>query len=212
LSPLHLHVKPKLKGRQHFDEKYIAVKGKKNYDLNCIDHKTKYITAHLFVEKRTLKKCVEFLRQVKITCYDQILAQYQKEKHKRKGRKLIVFVCDKFGNYRAAWKKLFNYVTKLRFGVPIKAKAAGLKHNNNHIERENGNIKDRIKVMRGGFGSFEGAEAFLNLRHLIHNFVNPHQELKGKTPAEAAEIKLPLGRNKLLGLIRYWANEQMTKR
>lgn len=88
----------------------------------------------------------------------------------------------------------------------------GLKHNNNPIERENGNIKDRIKVMRGGFGSFGGAEAFLNLRHLIHNFVNPHQELDERTPAEAAEIKLPLGRNKLLGLIRYWSKEKMTKR
>jgi len=29
--------------------------------------------------------------------------------------------------------------------------------------------------------------------------------LKGKTPAEIAEIKLNLGRNKLLGLIKYIA-------
>ena len=82
------------------------------------------------------------------------------------------------------------------FGVPIKAKRTGLKHNNNPIERENGNIKDRIKVMRGGFGSFEGAKGFMNLRYIIHNFVNPHQTIK-KTPAEAAEIKLPLKRNRL---------------
>jgi hypothetical protein len=27
--------------------------------------------------------------------------------------------------------------------------------------------------------------------------------LKGKTPAEMAEIILPLGRNKILGLVRY---------
>ncbi len=56
--------------------------------------------------------------------------------------------------------------------------------------------------MRGGFGSFEGAESFLDLRHLIHNFVNPHQGLKGMTPAKIAEIDLKLGRNKLLKLIR----------
>ncbi len=43
---------------------------------------------------------------------------------------------------------------------------------------------------------------FLNLKHIIHNFVNPHLELKEKTPAEAAEINLKLGRNKLLKLIR----------
>ena len=184
-----------------------------HYDLNCIDNKTKYITAHLFVEKRTLAKCVEFLSQIKETSYEQILKHYKKEMDKPKDkRKLITFVCDGFENYKNTFNKIFFRVAKINFGVPIKAKAAGLKHNNNPIERENGNIKDRIKIMRGGFGSFEGAETFLNLRHIIHNFVNPHQGLKGKTPAEEAEIALPLARNKLLGLIKYWAKEKMTKR
>ncbi len=206
---MHKSVRPKLKGRQHYDEKYIKVKGENDhYDLNCIDHKTKYITAHLFVEKRTLPKCVEFLSQIKETCYEQIIETYKREKHKPKEKKeLITFVCDGFGNYKNAFNKLFLYVAGLRFGIPIKAKVGGLKHNNNPIERENGNIKDRIKVMRGGFGSFEGAEAFLNLRHIIHNFVNPHQGLKKGTPAEAAEVDLKLGRAKLLNLIKKMSME-----
>jgi len=66
--------------------------------------------------------------------------------------------------------------------------------------------------MRGDFYSFEGGEAFMNLRHIIHNFVNPHQQLNGKTPAEAAEIKLPLKRNKLLRLIKYVRGNHITKR
>ncbi len=66
--------------------------------------------------------------------------------------------------------------------------------------------------MRGEFDSFEGAEAFMNLKHIIHNFVNPHQQLKGKPPAEAAEINLKLGRNKLLNLIRYMTRLYLTKR
>ena len=181
--------------------------------MNCIDHITKYVTAHLFVEKRTLKKCVEFLRQIKLTCYEQILEIYKEEKHKKvKKRKLIRFVCDGFENYKNAWSILFRVVTKLTFGVPIKAKIAGLEYNNNHIERYNGKIKDRTKVMRGEFGSFEGAEAFMNLKHIIHNFVNPHQQLKGRTPAEAAEIKLPLKRSKLLNLIKYVRRNYITKR
>lgn len=181
------------------------MKGDDHYDLNCIDHKTKYITAHLFVEKRTLVKCVEFLRQIKTSCHEQIMERY-------KQKKKIIFVSDKFGNYRGAFNKLFFRVATLHFGVPIKAKIGGLKHNNNPIERYNGDIKDRIKIMRGGFGSFRGAEDFLNLKHIFHNFVNPHQQLKGKTPAEAAEIKLPLGQNKLLKLIRYRTKMEMTKR
>ncbi len=169
--------------------------GKDHYDLNCIDHKTKYITAHLFVEKRTLRKCVEFLSQIKVTCYEQILERYNQ-------RKKIIFVSDKFWNYRGAFNKLFFRVATLHFGVSIKAKVAGLNHNNNPIERYNGDIKDRIKIMRGEFRDFKKAEAFLNLKRIIHNFVNPHLSLKDRTPAEAAEIDWKLGRNKLLNLIK----------
>ena len=180
--------------------------------MNAIDSKTKYVLAHLFVEKRTIGKCIEFLRQIKITCYKQILERCNQERRKpKKKRKLIIFVCDKFENYRTAFIKLFYRVAKLRFGVPIKAKKNGLKHNNNHIERYNQDIKDRIKTMRN-FGSDKGAEYFLNLKHIIHNFVNPHMQLKGGTPAEAAGIDLKLGRRKLLNLIKYRAKTKMTIR
>lgn len=183
------------------------------YDLNCTDHITKYVSSHLFVEKRILCKCKEFLNQIKITCYGQILEVYKKEKdNPKKKRKLITFVCDKFWNYRTAFNILFYQTAKLVFGVPIKAKRGGLEHNNNAIERYNGKLKDRLKVMRRGFKSFEGAESFLNLFHIMHNFVNPHEGLNGKTPAEAAEICLPLKRNKLLSLIKYVRRSHITKR
>lgn len=107
-----------------------------------------------------------------------------------------------FWNYKRAFNKLFFRVATLRFGVPIKAKVAGLEHNNNPIERYNGDIKDRIKIMRGEFRDFKKAENFLNLKRIIHNFVNPHSSLCGKTPAEAAKVDLKLERNKLLNLIK----------
>ena len=190
----------------HLDEKYVKVNGKDCYDLNCIDNLTKYILAHLFVEKRTIKKCIEFLSQIKITCYNQILLKYYVEKYKKvKKRKLVTFVCDGFSNYKTAFNKLFYRVAKLQFGVPIACKKYNLEYNNNPIERYNGKIKDRLNAMRGEFKSFDKAKHFMNLQHIINNFINPHQELKGKTPAEEAEIKLNLGRNKLLGLIRHIA-------
>lgn len=183
-----------------------------HYDLNAVDSKTKYILAHSFVDERTQDNCISFLRQIKITCYEQILGIYKKEKVRPyKKRKFITFVCDGFANYKSAWSKLFYGVTKLVFGIPIACKKYGLEHNNNPIERYNQDIKDQIKTKRH-FGSFEGAEEFLNLRRIIKNFVNPHQQLKGRTPAEAAEIDLKLGRNKLLGLIKYKAKMLLTKR
>ena len=80
-----------------------------------------------------------------------------------------------------------------------------MKHNNNPIERYNGKLKDRLNGMRGQFKSFDYARSFMNLQRVMNNFVNPHQSLGGKTPAKKAEIKLKLGRNKLLDLIGYMA-------
>lgn len=158
--------------------------------------------AHLFVERRTKAKCIEFLREIKITCYKQILKKYLQEKTKpKKKRKLIPFVSDKFQNYKNAWRRLFYRVSKLVFGVPIACKKYGLEHNNNAIERYNQDIKDRTKTMRH-FGSFDRAKNFLNMKRIIHNFINPHMSLTGKTPAEAAEIDLKLKRQKFLLLIK----------
>ena len=163
----------------------------------------------MFVDKRTKKKCYEFLKQIKDSCYEQILEIFEKEKYKKiEERKLIEFTCDKFANYKSSFMKLFGRICKLNFGVPIACKKYNLEHNNNPIERYNGKIKDRIKNIRSGFKSFDDAKHFMDLRRIIYNYVNPHQELNGKTPAEMAEINLKLGRNKLLGLIRYLARRK----
>ena len=186
------------------DEKYIHVKKEHSYDLNAIDHKTKYVLSHSFVRNRTKEEVTEFLRKIKTTCYEQILEVYLKEKHKKtEDRELIIFVSDGFENYRKAFNKLFYRIAKLQFGVPLACKKYGLEHNNNPIERYNGSLKDRLKTLRGGFGSFERAEHFLNLKHVIYNFINPHMQLKGKAPAEEANINLKLERQKLLNLIKY---------
>ncbi len=180
--------------------------------MNAVDSKTKYILAHSFVEKRTFHACVDFLRQVKKTRYNQIFEVFLKEKHKRKkDRKLITFVCDGYWAYRLAFNKLFYGVANLVFGVPIAYKKYGVKHNNNPIERYNQNLDDRIKVMRN-FKSLSRAKSFFDLHRICRNFVNPCMQLQEGTPAEAAGIKLPLGRNKLLALIRYVAKQkQVTK-
>lgn len=183
------------------------------YDLNGVDSKTKYVLAHSFVEKRTFQECVKFLSQIKKTCYKQILEVFFKEKHKRvKDRKLVTFVCDGFWPYRLSFNKLFYGVAKLVFGVPIAYKKYGLAHNNNPVERYNQNLDDRIKVMRN-FKSFSKAKSFFDLHRICRNFINPCMQLQGGTPAEAAGIKLPLGRNKLLGLIMVMAKKKhLTKR
>jgi len=171
--------------------------------LNAIDSKTKFILAHSFVGKRTKEECIKFLKQIKKNCYGQMLERYEQDDK-------IEFTCDKFANYKSAFNKLFYRVCNLNFGVPIACKKYGLEHNNNPIERYNGKIKDRIKSIRSGFKNFDDAKCFMDLRRIIHNFVNPNQGLQGKTPAEMAEILLPLRRNKLLNLIRFVRDNDLT--
>ena len=181
--------------------------------MNAVDSFTKFVLAHVFTDERSKEVCIDFLREIKVNCYAQILERYLFEKHKRtEDRDLFEFVCDGFENYRSAFNKLFRRTAKLTFGVPIANKKHGLKHNNNPVERYNGKLDDRLKIIRGGFGSFEGAEVFMNLQRAMHNFVNPHQQIGGKTPAEMAEITLPLGRNKLLKLIEYIFTKDIPRR
>lgn len=66
------------------------------------------------------------------------------------------------------------------------------------MERMNGEIRDRERVMR----TLEKPDSpILEGYEIFHNFVRPHTALKGKTPAEAAGIKVE-GENRWLTLIQ----------
>ncbi|MCW4002077.1 MAG: transposase, partial [Candidatus Bathyarchaeota archaeon] len=73
--------------------------------------------------------------------------------------------------------------------------------NNNIVERLNGTVRDREKVMRGMKSDMTAEELMNNLK-TYYNFVRLHQSLDGKTPAEASGLNLELGKNKWLGLIK----------
>ena len=66
------------------------------------------------------------------------------------------------------------------------------------MERMNGELRDREKVMR----ALERPDTpILNRHQIFHNYVRPHMALNGKTPAEVAGIKVE-GENKWLTLIQ----------
>jgi putative transposase len=70
--------------------------------------------------------------------------------------------------------------------------------NNNKMERINGEIRDREKVMRG----LKIKETpILQGMQIYHNFIKPHEGLAGKTPSEACGIELK-GENKWITLIQ----------
>jgi putative transposase len=60
-------------------------------------------------------------------------------------------------------------------------------HNNNKMERFNGEIRDREKVMRG----LKNVNTpILAGYQIFHNYMRPHEGLNGNTPAEACGINI----------------------
>ena len=66
------------------------------------------------------------------------------------------------------------------------------------MERLNGEIRDREKVMRG---LKKMDTPVLDGYQIFHNYIRPHMSLDGKTPSEIAGIKIE-GDNKWITLIQ----------
>ena len=101
-----------------------------------------------------------------------------------------------------------NFSSAIRHAYWREHKALALEHvrhirmsgdrNNNRMERFNGEIRDREKVMR----SLKTADSpILTGLQIHHNFVRPHMGLENKTPAEKAGIEVK-GDNKWLTIIQ----------
>jgi hypothetical protein len=99
-------------------------------------------------------------------------------------------------NFHKAYMKQFWSVskpnTKHISSITLKGQ-----HNNNKMERMNGEIRDREKVMRG---LKKDDTPIIEGYHIYHNYIRNHQALDGKTPADIASIKIE-GQNKWKTLI-----------
>ena len=68
----------------------------------------------------------------------------------------------------------------------------------NKIERLNGEIRDREKTVRG---LKKDDTPLLKGYQIFHNYIQEHEGLNGKTPAEACGIEVK-GKNKWITLIQ----------
>jgi len=79
-------------------------------------------------------------------------------------------------------------------------------HHNNKMERMNGEVRDREKVMRG---LKKPDTPILTGYQIFHNYIRPHEALGGKTPAELAGICIE-GSNKWITLIENAQTERIS--
>jgi putative transposase len=113
------------------------------------------------------------------------------------GKKPKTFITDGLATYHDAYKKEFWTLKGLRTEHVRHITIRG-DHNNNKMERMNGEVRDREKVMRGLKNT---DSAILSGYKLFHNYIRPHEGLNGMTPAQACGIEIE-GNNKWLTLIQ----------
>jgi len=166
---------PKVGDTWRADEIYMKVKGNMKYLFSMMDDETRFWIAQEVAES----------------------------KHKHDARKLFIqarrlmkrqpktFITDGLPTYSVTAKQVFPNAKHIRH---IRLQGD---HNNNKMERMNGEIRDREKTMRG----LKTKETeILQGYQLYHNFIREHQAI-GKTPAEACGIKVE-GKNKWKTLIQ----------
>jgi hypothetical protein len=107
-------------------------------------------------------------------------------------------ITDGAPNFHEAYKQEF-YTKRLATRTEHIRDIAldGVRHNNK-MERMNGELRQREKVMR----TLERPDtSILTDMQIYHNYVRPHMALDGDTPADRAGIKVK-GENKWLTLIQ----------
>ncbi|MGP8125425.1 MAG: DDE-type integrase/transposase/recombinase [Nitrososphaerales archaeon] len=113
------------------------------------------------------------------------------------GKSPMTLITDGGMHFTKPFKKEFyhSYAPQAKHIRDIRI--SGAVHNNK-MERLNGELRDREKVMRG---LKKVDTPILTGYQLYHNYIRPHEALGGETPADRAGIKVQ-GKNKWLTIIQ----------
>jgi transposase-like protein len=174
-------LKPKVSDTWRADELWLKIKGDMKYVFAIMDDETRYWIAQEVAESKYRHDARKlFQLAMKVT-----------------GTKPMTLITDGLPAYHDAYKKEFWTLRNPRTKHIRHIKIRG-DHNNNKMERLNGEIRDREKVMRG---LKKDDTPILKGYQIFHNYIRSHQGLKGKTPAEVCGITVE-GKNKWLTLIQ----------
>jgi len=105
---------------------------------------------------------------------------------------------DELHAYHLVWKRELHTFRTPQAKHIEHATWKGQTNDNRKMERLNGEIRDREKVMRG----LKRPDApMISGYQIYHNYVRPHEALNGRTPAELCGIEVE-GKNKWLTSIQ----------
>jgi len=175
------NLKPQVSDTWRADELWVKIKGDMKYVFAIMDDETRYWIAQEVAEskyKHDARKIFQLAKKVT-------------------GTKPMTLITDGLQSYHNAYKKEFWTFRGPRTKHIRHIKVQG-DMNNNKMERLNGEIRDREKVMRG---LKKKDTPILTGYQIFHNYIREHEGLQGKTPAEVCGITVE-GKNKWLTLIQ----------
>jgi putative transposase len=174
-------ITPNVSDTWRADELFVKIKGDMKYLFAMMDNDTRFWIAQQVADKKGSSDIRPLLHE------SQEIA----------GKKPATFITDGAPNFHDAYNK--EYRTN-RYDSTVHISHIRLQgdHNNNRMERLNGELRDREKVMR----SIKTADSpILKGLQIFHNHFRPHMGLDGMTPGEAAGIVIE-GANKWVTLIQ----------
>jgi len=172
---------PQVSDKWRADEIYLKIAGNTKYLYCLLDDQTRFLIAQQIADTKYTEDVRPLFRKGKE------VAQKRPE----------FLITDGARNFYDAFNREFwtnnNPRTKHIRHVHFKGDI-----NNNKMERFNGEIRDREKVMRG---LKKVDTPILTGYQIFHNYIRRHEGLDGKTPSEACGIKIE-GDNKWITLIQ----------
>jgi len=175
-------MRPELSRVFHADETKVNIRGQWVWLWHLMDGDTRFLLANHVSKSRNVSDAREAFRDAKA------VAKVEPR----------VLLTDGLGSYAPAAQREFPDAVHVA-GVGLQGRL-----NNNRMERYQGTLKERTKVMRALKNS---DTMILDGQRIYYNHIRPHQGLNGKTPAEAAGLETHSSPNKWLHLINQAARQ-----
>lgn len=168
----HLNkIMPQVGDAWRADEVYTKIRGEMKYVFSLMDSETRFWIAQEVLDRKEGADASSLFRLGK----------------KVTGIKPKVIITDGLKSYSEAYCKEFWTVNRENRTIHIENVHLQGDMNNNQMERLNGELRHREKVVRG---IKKRDSPIIDGYQLYHNYVRPHMSLDGDTPADRSGIMI----------------------
>jgi transposase-like protein len=164
-------IKPQVSDTWRADELFLKVHGDMKYLYALMDDETRFWIA----------------QQVAKSKYTADITPLFREGKRIAEKAPNTLITDGAFNFNSAYRRAFWREEKALMIQHVCHVRMSGDNNNNKMERMNGELRDREKVVRGV--KKEDSPLITGLQ-IFHNYVRPHMALDGKTPAQVAGIEV----------------------